>query len=521
MIIRKPYAFLIKNFKKIHILLFLLMLYVLYRTNNVSGFFNSYARSSTGFYESTLSRTYVNPLFYFGCLLIVLLSAVVLILMKQKEKPAKLYVSLTIMYTALIVLMYVDAGYLRTIIFEQLTPRTIRMIRDINFIAVLPQVGFLLIVFVRAIGFNIKKFNFGKDIEDLQIDVSDNEEFELTIGTDSGKFIRALRRNKRELSYFYLEHKSMIWGILTIIIMMISWSVYYNISVVNKIFNQDEITRFNNLSYKVDEVYSSNLNYRGEKTIEENNTFVILKMKFYNGNKEDRVINLDNMNVIINENIYLPIVRKYGEFKDLGIGYTDQKIKGDSEGSYLFMYKISNEDIDKRMVLRYTDRVWFTTSGIGNTYLRYYINPKKIDNISTFPIAELKKEVNYTISNLKNTKLTINNVEFNDKYSYKKGEFINIINDPMDNKKIMKISYSYVPDPSIKDISTFSKLLKEYGAIKYYKDNKVYTLRYVDLTPYNYNEPDLYFSVPSDVEKANKIELVISVRDLIYIHKLK
>ena len=47
MIIRKPYAFLIKNFKKIHIFLLILSLYVLYQIINVSVFVNEFMRLGT------------------------------------------------------------------------------------------------------------------------------------------------------------------------------------------------------------------------------------------------------------------------------------------------------------------------------------------------------------------------------------------------------------------------------------------------------------------------------------------
>ena len=49
MIIRKPYAFLIKNFKKIHIFLLLISLYVAYRLFDVSKFVNDFM--SLGSYD--------------------------------------------------------------------------------------------------------------------------------------------------------------------------------------------------------------------------------------------------------------------------------------------------------------------------------------------------------------------------------------------------------------------------------------------------------------------------------------
>ena len=205
--------------------------------------------------------------------------------MKQKEKPTKLYFIITLLYIGVIILISMDSGYLRTINFEQLSPRNSRLLRDINLIALFPQIVLIFLVLIRAIGFNIKKFNFAKDIEDLNIDVSDNEEFELTFGTNPDKLNRILRKNQRELKYFYLEHKPMILGILLSLFLFLGWTVYYRVIVLIKIFNQNEVVRINNISYKIEGFYSSNLNYRSENITEGNNIFLILKLRIYNGNE--------------------------------------------------------------------------------------------------------------------------------------------------------------------------------------------------------------------------------------------
>ncbi|NLV90354.1 MAG: hypothetical protein GX032_02675 [Tenericutes bacterium] len=497
------------------------MSYGIYKTNNISSFFASYVRNSTGFYESTLAKTYANPLFYFICFLIAILSLILLILMKQKEKPTKLYFIITLLYIGVIILISMDSGYLRTINFEQLSPRNSRLLRDINLIALFPQIVLIFLVLIRAIGFNIKKFNFAKDIEDLNIDVSDNEEFELTFGTNPDKLNRILRKNQRELKYFYLEHKPMILGILLSLFLFLGWTVYYRVIVLNKIFNQNEVVRINNISYKIEGFYSSNLNYRSENITEGNNIFLILKLRIYNGNEYNIKLNTENMRIIIGENIYLPIIRKYDEFKDIGNGYEDNIIDGDSEASYIFVYSVPNQELSKNMLLRYAERISFDVNGVTNRYLKYYIKPESLDEVSIFPIAELGKEVNYTISNLKNTKLKINSFETNIKFSYGIDNIINVINDPMDNRIIMKIVYDYTPDESVQYVSSFEKLMKEHGSIRYYKQGKEYVINYKDVTPSKNILSIAYYSVLDDIVNAEKIELVIKIRNLIYIHKLK
>lgn len=521
MILRKPYAFLIKHFKKIHILLLLVMLYSIYKTNNLSNFFSNYARNTSGFYESTLASTYINALFFMGCIVIILISSIIFILMKQKDKPAKLYVFIIVVYLSLLILLFIDGGYLRTIIFEQLSPRTTRMLRDINSIALIPQILLSFLVFIRSVGFNIKKFNFSQDIEDLKIDVSDSEEFELTIGTDTDKINRLIRKNKRELKYFYLEHKSLIISIILLIVAFIFSSFYYNKFVLNKIYNQKDVVRVNNISYKVENFYSSNINYRGENIGEKGYTFLILSLKTYNGNEDYKKIETENLRIVIGENIYLPILKKYDSFKDLGVGYNNQKLESGKEATYMFVYKVLDEDLEKPMLLRYNDNVFFTKEGIGNRYIKIKVKPTSIKDFSTLPKAELKKEVYYGLSNLKETRLTINEVDIKDKYSYKIGNLIYYINDPIDNRLIMKINYKYTPDEDIDYISTFFEFLKEHGKISYEKDNKQILLPYKNVTPRNYKKDEVYLSVPSNIKDTKNIDLIITVRDKVYVHKLK
>lgn len=521
MILRKPYAFLIKHFKKIHILLLIIMFYGIYKTNNLSTFFSNYARNPSGFYESTLANTYINTLFFIGFIFIIVLSIIVFILMKQKEKPTKLYIVITFTYIILLILLFVDVSYLRTIIMEQLNPRETRMIRDINSIALIPQVILSIFVFIRAVGFNIKKFNFSQDIEDLQIDISDSEEFELTIGTDKNKINRLIRKIKREFGYFYLEHKTLIIGIICIVFMFVFGGFFYNKYIINKIYEQEDVVRMNGMSYKILNFYSSNLNYKGENIKEKDHTFLILSIKMFNGKTEARKVSLDDMRIVIGDNIYLPITKKYDSFKDLGNGYNNNIIESGEEVAYIFVYKVLDEDLNKNMILRYNDNVFFTPDGIGSKYLKINVKPKIISEISTFPKAELKKEVYYGLSNLGETYLTINNVELKDKYSYKIGNLIYYINDPMDNRLIMKINYDYKPDDKILNFKKLSDFLKEHGSIKYKKNNKEVILKYKDVTPRNYIDSNIYLSVPSDVKNSENIELIINIRDKVYIHKLK
>ena len=61
MIIKKPYAFLIKYFKLIHIILFFSMVYLIFKTRSIQIFFTNYASSGTYTYIDNMAYNYINP----------------------------------------------------------------------------------------------------------------------------------------------------------------------------------------------------------------------------------------------------------------------------------------------------------------------------------------------------------------------------------------------------------------------------------------------------------------------------
>ena len=60
MIIRKPYAFLAKHFKKIHFILSILVVYLMYRTNLIFQFFNEYVSTQQNLIGQELTSNLFN-----------------------------------------------------------------------------------------------------------------------------------------------------------------------------------------------------------------------------------------------------------------------------------------------------------------------------------------------------------------------------------------------------------------------------------------------------------------------------
>ena len=105
MIIRKPYAFLIKNFKKLHIFLLLLSLFVAYKLINVSSFINEFM--NLGIYDAfnePISK-HISFLLSLSILLLIVGSISILLLLRHKKKPWKIYLVPFFEYLALFFLL--------------------------------------------------------------------------------------------------------------------------------------------------------------------------------------------------------------------------------------------------------------------------------------------------------------------------------------------------------------------------------------------------------------------------------
>ena len=139
--------------------------------------------------------------------MIILIALFIYLLMKWKKKNRTFYVSICIYYFLVFIALLFYFNIFNNILNTDLDVRTIRAYRDISAIMYFPQYFFLIYSMFRAIGFDIKKFDFKKDLADLDISEEDQEEIEVTFGQNSYKYKRKFRRLYRELSYYALENK--------------------------------------------------------------------------------------------------------------------------------------------------------------------------------------------------------------------------------------------------------------------------------------------------------------------------
>ena len=94
--------------------------------------------------------------------------------------------------------------------------------------------------------------------------------YEVDVNVDSDVIFRGFRKKKRELSYFFQEHKVIILGIILILLVFLGFNIYTYLSVAFKVYNQNDIVG-NEYFVKVNTVVLTNIDFSDafESAVEE------------------------------------------------------------------------------------------------------------------------------------------------------------------------------------------------------------------------------------------------------------
>ena len=532
MILKKPYAILIKNFKKIHLLLSVLLIFLAFQNTTLLKFFNEYIES--GRYStvtSSLAKTYLNFPIFLATIVIVLISIVIFILMRQKKKPTIIYLLMIGFYLGLFIYYIQSYFLLDSLEFNPIDPRTIRALRDLCTIITYSQYVLTLAMLVRAVGFDIKKFNFGEDLSELQIDVSDNEEFELTVGVDPSKISRKVRKSRREFKYFLLENKFIIILMSGIVLFIVGIFMFFNYKFVNKVYSLNEPFNSNNFVIEVKKAQQTSLNQRGESIATLNKTYIVVSLNLTNLSKDANSIKTDDLSLEIENKAYKPIISLYDKFIDLGNGLNNQKLVQNQTGEYIIVFEIEKEYLNKDIILRYCYKSEIKKGTVKQYFNKVKLPVSKEKSKEIIAKSSLASELDFKIDPLYNSKLIIDYFAFNNKHTYEMlqcfekqcfTEIRTLVNQQT-GKKILKLQTNYLSDKKIiiKEAENIQQILKNYGFLEYEVNSKKYSLKLIDVTPKNIKGKDLFFQVPEGLENANSLKLIIQIRTKRYEYQLK
>lgn len=345
MILRRPYAFLIKYFRVIHLVLFVLFGYMAYKANNILSFFKDYISYKGNI--NFVSNEYISIFIFVAVILIAVICVFIYYLMRYKNKPRLFYIVLicvSVICSILFIYLYNNIRVLETTV---VSGRDVRLYRDISRINFWILLITSIPVLIRGLGFDIKKFNFNKDLNELKLEDKDNEEVEVNVDLSSDGVKRTGRKLFRELKYYYGENKLFIDIILCVIGVILIIVGPLNFIVFHRNLVQGETLGTSNFNIRVNESYISDRN-----RISKNNSYVILKVEL-KGKVSKYKLDLDKFVLEGKNNDYVPSLKYYYYFDDLGVGYRNNILDTKEYKEYLLIYNIDNEDKDYRFKLNY------------------------------------------------------------------------------------------------------------------------------------------------------------------------
>ena len=514
MIIRKPYAFLIKNFKKIHIVLLLISLFTLYKVIDVSNFVRNYM--SYGTYDAYLDPIGKHITTFLLLLILVLIvgTASLILLLRYKKKPWKVYLIPFIEYLALFFILRMVKSFFLGYTYDVETT-DLKMSRDLLFIIQVFQLPAIGIYIMRVFGLDINKFNFNSDKEFFELSEKDREEIEISLSVDHNSFIRLFKKTVRNLGYFYTEHKRICNGIGIILGVFLLFSAFKFIFVTNRVYSQGHDYRTNGFTFKVNNSYITDRGLSGEVLSEKSN-FVILDITVTN-NAAPRKLYMENFHLKNSSYDYVTTRKVYAnDFKDLGKTYDAVKeFKRDETANFIIIYKVEKKLKKGRFVLYYQE---------GNKLRKIKLKLKDISKVTDGGNYKLGDDFTFKIGNKEET-ISFDDYEISDSvfYSYKncnsdgcKLEYKEC--KAQSGKTVLKLNFSSYSF-EYKDMVDF---LSGYGKIVYVDNENVeneidFKFALNDKT----TGKTLYLLVPIEFEEATSIKFVYTIRNVNNIYVIK
>ena len=525
MILRKPYAFLIKHFKFIHFIIFLLLSYILYKSVNLLTFLIEASRGLEILIGKDLTEVYIPALTLVIPLLVIILIVILVwvLIVKQKKFLDYIFVILTLIFTYSVIL--VANNTLTQMEVTILESRVIRLMRDFVTISIILQLYPLMLMLIRTTGFDLKRFDFGVDLQQLDISETDREEIEVNLNLDSNLYKRRYNYFFRNAKYYYKEN-SLIINIIAVILILSSIIIPVTLVTRNrKNINLNQTFTLSGINIKVSNPYAVSEDYRGNK-ISEYNSLIILPVSLRSVSGTITSINTTKFELVIKDHTFVPTNKYTSQLIDIGNIYYSQKIT-DKFKDYILVYEVPNTYIEEKLELR----AIYNISQDG-TY-KYYTLKMNADNIEDNYITNdynIGDEIIFKDILYENTKLKFEKLDIAPKFLIQynfcleectlSDEYIHVKYKGSYDRTIMKLKYNF---ESVDTINTLEKMFKYFGSIEYIKNNLPYETSKIEIiAPKKSKDKDnLYLEVPKDIEEASSITLKFKVRDTIYNYKLR
>lgn len=533
MILRKPYAFFIKHFKLLHLIMTIMIGYLIYRSILVLNFLNSYITEVPIVVGTELTSDLFHTLMFFLPFLIIVSSIVILSVMYVKKKPLFLYISNIGFYFILIILYTYLNNTIGKMELNILDIRIVRMARDILMMGLMAQCLTFLLTFIRATGFDLKKFDFGKDLKELEVKQEDNEEFEVDLEVDTNKAHRHLNYFTRHLKYWYLENKPFFIVGSIVIVISICYSVYMNLNILKKTYDLGTTFRTNDFTITVKEAYVTKKDYLLSPITEKGKTLAVLKIQVKKNGGNPKVFERARAALLLGKHKYYHTEIYRDSLIDLGKSYEDQLISND-EVEYLLVYKIPETYKNSKMTFSYEDQFSVTSGKLEPITTDIEFVCRDLDILKKDSDYTMEDEINFRGSILKESKLSFNRFEIAPMFTlnyqlcvteeecYPSIEYVEPKLNSNTEKTLLRIGGTTSFEERVDGVGNLFQFIKTFGTL-YYQigDQEKYVKLSSQIRPIRVRSKDYFIEAPKEVEQAEKVWIVFSVRDFTYVYYLK
>jgi len=531
MILKKPYAFLIKQFKTIHLILMFSIIYLIYRTEMMISFLNDYISSSVPPRGMEIVAKLYNVWVFLLPVLIILFSIVLFVIMTIKKKPRLMYFLCIIVHLAILaVYLYghsVFTGMEQTI--QDL--RVVRALRDLYLYCILFQGVFCILALIRGVGFDIKKFDFARDLQGLEISAADSEEFEIDFDFDISDKTRKGKRLLRYLKYKYKENKLIANTILCALVIVGAVYTYNNYNIYNRTNPEGTQMQMNGFTFGVHKSYLLNTDLLGRR-ISNDRYILVVDLRVKCDMRKPAPLNLGAIQLNIAGDRYNPVPKYEGQLGDLGIVYKNQNIPKDFT-HYLLVFEIPLNALNSKMHLEFKNTGSGQIATVRLNYRKMVSERKKSHNYY------LGDTIDFSESTLLNSSLKIQSFEIRDRFAanyrycsrqnqcLNSVEYLspNIFNYSFD-KSLLKLEADFKLDEEFfsKEVTDLYSLIKTFGHIEYTLDGvvKKQTVYLGHVKSKKVKQNNIYYiEVFREIKSAERIALVFQVRNITYKYYLK
>ena len=522
MVLKKPYAFLIKHFKKIHLSLLLPIFYLTFKITDLHAYFKSYVNSGWILNRDLEVVDYLGLTTFIVAIFIFVVMAFIFSLMQFKKKPKIVYLSGTLIYFGILIFLFLSYNNLNLILSENVDVRTIRALRDFAFVFIPLQYIMIVILAIRGIGFNVKKFNFEKDIEALEINVGDDEEFEVSVNFDKRKFDQTYRRNKRHFKYFAVENKRLLKFLGIVFTGLISTTLILNFFVYNPVYPEGKEFNINKFKMTALESWTTENNFKDEPIANDKKTFIIVRVLLENTTNFDAKLTLSRIRLATKYENAAPITNKNKSFFDLGEGYIDQRVNPFESNEFILIFEVTERSLDYKMLLKYTNNILISgDKEITTRYKSVKLDPKEFPK-KTITELTIGEPLDFSNTVLKEGIFIVEQLEMKDFFDLDYKECIydvcvskveNISPNPFAryDKKVMELTTSLKGND---DIELAYDFINDLGVIKYRIDDKEknHEVDLVNITPQGVTN-EVYIEVLKELELASEIWIEFNIRN--------